>query len=171
MPRTRRASARSFAALALGACSAAFSVAAPLGCNLDAAVFVDPDIEAPVIEASKVALGSTVKGSFTLTLHLSVRASGESRVILGTFALKKPNEETVLVDSLPIVADPGSEVTVPEGETVTVKVSIDTGSKLLDASVRDAICGGDVVIAGIIQDSLLTTTTPVVSDPFTPACP
>ncbi|MFO0619561.1 MAG: hypothetical protein U0414_43640 [Polyangiaceae bacterium] len=140
-------------------------------CNTDAAVFVDPDIEDPAVTVTKAALGTTLTGSVTLTLHLSARASGPSSVTLGSFALKKSDGTTVLVENLPYSADPASPVAVAEDSTTTVKLTFDSGAKLLDAAVRDAVCAGDVVVAGVIEDSLLTTSTPVVSDPFTPSCP
>jgi hypothetical protein len=149
-----------------------FALALPsLGCNTDAAVFVDPDIEEPALTVTKAALGTAVSGSFTLTLHLSARAAGPSSVTLGTFTLKKTDGTTVLLDNVPYTADMASPVAVAEDSTTTVKLTIDSGSKLLDAAVRDAVCAGDVVLAGVVEDSLLTTSTPVVSDPFTPTCP
>lgn len=149
----------------------ALSLGSLSGCNLDAAVFVDPDIEEPSFAASKVALGTTISGSFRLTLHLSVRASGSSQVTVGAFQLKKSDGTTVLVDNLPITADMPNPVNVDEDSTTTVQLTISSGSDLLDATVRDAVCAGDVVIAGVIEDSLLSSSTPVASDPFTPDCP
>jgi hypothetical protein len=150
---------------------AALASSAVASCNLDAAVFVDPEIEAPAVTVTKSALGTGLKGSFTLTLHLSARASGPSQVTLGTFTLKKNNETSVVLDNLPFSADMSSPIAVAEDSTTTVTATIDSGSKLLDATVADAICAGDIVIAGVIQDSLQTSTTPVVSEPFTPTCP
>lgn len=156
---------------ATSALALASSLLSLSGCNLDPAVFVDPDIEEPSFSAAKVALGTTISGSFKLTLHLSVRASGPSQVTVGAFQLKKTDGTTVLVDNLPITADMASPVNVDEDSTTTVQITISSGSKVLDASVRDAVCGGDVIIAGVIEDSLLTTSTPVESEPFTPDCP
>lgn len=157
--------------LAVAVSLGALFVSGSAGCNLDPAVFVDPDIEEPSFAASKVALGTTISGSFRLTLHLSVRASGPSQVTVGSFQLKKSDGTTVLVDNLPITADKPNPVNVDEDSTTTVQLTVSSGTKVLDASVRDAVCAGDVVIAGVIEDSLLTTSTPVVSDPFTPDCP
>lgn len=140
-------------------------------CNTDAAVFVDPDVEEPAVTVTKAALGTSLTGTFTLTLHLSARASGPSNVTVGAFSLKKTDGTTVLVDNLPYAADTPNPVAVAEDSTTTVKITIDSGSKLLDAAVHDALCAGDVILAGVIEDSLLTTSTPVESDPFTPSCP
>lgn len=162
-----RMARRTSHSIALALCLAPYLLS---GCNTDAAVFVDPDIEEPAVTVTKAALGTSLTGSFTLTLHLSARAAGPSQVTVGAFALKKTDGTTVLVDNLPFTADKPNPVGVDEDTTTTVKVTIDSGSKLLDAAVHDAVCAGDVVIAGVIEDSLLTTSTPVESEPFKPSC-
>lgn len=159
--------ARTTQKIALALC---LPVVSSAGC-VDTAVFVDPEIEAPALTVTKAALGTSFTGSFDLTLHLADRASGPSSVTVGSFTLKKTDGTTVLVDNLPITADKPNPVGVDEDSTTTVKVTVDSGSKLLDAAVADAVCAGDVVIAGVIEDSLLTTSTPVESEPFKPTCP
>ena len=140
-----------------------------LECNTDAAVFVAPTIESPAIDVGKVALGTNLKGSFKLKLHLSARASGPSEVTLGTFSLKSADEKTTYAEPLPFTVDKPSSFAVAEDSDTVLTVTIDTGASLLAVSVHDTICaGGKVVLSGVMQDSLQTTATTFASDPFDP---
>lgn len=142
---------------------------APLltGCpNTDTAIFVDPTIETPAAEISSSALGTSVKGSFKLNLHLGARASGPSTVSMPTFAVqdaKRTVSATIPTDSgstpFPITVEPDSDV--------VVSVTFDTGTKLLDANLGTALCDPEgVIITGTIQDSLQQGGTTVESAVF-----
>jgi hypothetical protein len=149
----------------------ALLAAAPLfaGCiNTDTAVFVDPSIETPVLTVSKIALGTTVTGSFTLKLHLGARASGGSMVTMGELEIQDSQKTKALI--APLVVDAGSTpmpVPVAPDSDAVVPFKIDTGTKPLLTQVGTDLCdAGSVVITGTIQDSLQDTATPVESPVF-----
>ncbi|MFO0551456.1 MAG: hypothetical protein U0271_23905 [Polyangiaceae bacterium] len=145
--------------------SALLLVASMAGCDLDTAIFVDPTIESPEATIKNNVLGVSLTGSFDLVLHLGSRASDSSEVTYSSFTLET-SDRTVLLDSLPITASAPSPVTVDPGEDVTIQMTIDTGDDVLDAALYDQACAGNVVIAGVIDDSLATSSTPFVSQPF-----
>lgn len=149
--------------------AASFVAAAFLnaGCiDTDTAIFVDATIDSPSVDVGDEALGVTLSGDFQLTLHLGARASGPSEVTYGSFALKTASG-TVLVESLPASPSIPSPADVEPGGTDTlVTFTIDTGTDLLPATLKDQLCAEQVIIAGILDDSLATTSTPVESEPF-----
>lgn len=138
-----------------------------VGCiDTDTAVFVDATIDSPGVEVGDEALGVTLSGEFQLTLHLGARASGPSEVSYASFSLKTASG-TVVVESLPVSPSLPSPADVEPGGTDTVVTfTIDTGTDLLPAELKEQLCAEQVVIAGIIEDSLATTGTPVESEPF-----
>ena len=149
---------------------AAFSIL-HFGCNTDAAVFVAPTVEAPTLTVVKAALGTNLKGSFTLKLHLSARASGPSQVTLGTFSLKSADEKTTYAEPLPFTVDKASPFAVAEDSDTVLAITVDTGANPLPVALHDTVCaGGKIVVSGVLQDSLLTTATTFASDPFDPGC-
>ena len=136
--------------------------------DTDTAVFVDATIDQPQLTVTEEALGTSLTGSFLLVLHLGARASGESSVSFASFSLVDENDD-VIVESLPIVASDPSPVTVEAGGADTaVTFTIDTSPDLLDPSVRDQICAGQIAISGVVEDSLATAPTPVESGLFSP---
>ncbi|MFT3774406.1 MAG: hypothetical protein QM820_54295 [Minicystis sp.] len=142
--------------------------AAPLlaGCpNTDTAVFVEPSVASPTLTVAGSALGASVSGGFTLSLHLGARASGPSAVSLGQFAIQDATQTADIVS--PLTLDSGSTslpVTVEPDSDVQVALTFDTGAKLLPADVKDKLCAAaGVVITGTLQDSLQDTSTPVDS--------
>ncbi len=152
----------------LGSLAAGLTLA--LGCNTDAAVFVAPTIETPSITVTKEALGTKVTGGFTLKLHLGARASGASQVTLTSFSLKSADQKTTYVDTLPFQSDKPSPIAVAEDSDTNAAITIDTGANLLPAAVHDTVCaGGQIVVSGVLQDSLETAATPFVSAPFAPS--
>jgi hypothetical protein len=160
--RASRETGRHVAALALLA-----SVGVGAGCvNTDAAVFVDAGIDAPVVNVNQGALGTSVTGSFTVTLHLGARASGPSEVTFGAFAIEKADRSAVVVDSLPVTTSTSSPVGVDPDSDVEVDFAIDTGADPLPQAVVDGLCGGQLVVSGVLEDSLATKSTPIVSDAF-----
>lgn len=145
---------------------------APLlaGCpNTDAAVFVDPTIGTPTIEAGSSVLVSSIKGSFPLNLHLGARASGPSQVSIGQFEIQDAKKTGAIVTPLPV--DSGSTqfpVTVEPDSDVAVTLSFDMEAK---ADVVMKLCDpAGVIITGTIEDSLQDTATPVESAVVHPSC-
>lgn len=145
--------------------------AASLGCiNTDAAIFVDASTENPAVNVKSAALGTSLSGGFSLSLHLGARAADSSDVALQSFALVTEDEKTVLADSLPLAASGATfPVTVDPDTTVDIDLAIDFGEDLVEQAVADAICNaGSVRFKGAITDSLRGTTVPVVTDPVAP---
>jgi hypothetical protein len=167
-----RKSCRTLHALRLQASTALVAFLAS-GCpNTDAAVFVDAEIEAGSVAIEPQTLGVALSGSFTLSLHLSARASGPSEVSYGSFSLLSADQSDTLVASLPLTASLASPVDVAPDATVTVELTIDMGSDLLDAGLVERICAGPVVFSGVVDDSLLGGSTTAVSQPIVPSgCP
>ena len=138
-------------------------------CNTDAAVFVAPTVESPTLTVEKAALGTKLTGTFKLKLHLSARASGPSQVTLSSFSLKSADQKTTYVDPLPFSADKSAPIAVAENSDTLVVITVDTGANLLPSTVHDTICGGgQVVVTGILVDSLQTSSTTFESDAFAP---
>ncbi|MBK8251355.1 MAG: hypothetical protein IPK82_01635 [Polyangiaceae bacterium] len=142
-----------------------------LGCiNTDAAIFVDPSTDNPALQVQSAALGTSVSGGFSLSLHLGARAADSSDVALQSFTLVTEDEKTVLVESLPLAASGATfPVTVEPDTTVDIDLTIDFGEDLVEQAVADAICNaGSVRFKGAITDSLRGTTVPVVTDAVVP---
>ncbi len=161
--------ARHGAGVRLAALAWLAATALAVGCvNTDTAVFVDAGIDAPVVNVNQGALGTSVTGSFTVTLHLGARASGPSEVTFGAFAIETADRTAVVVDSLPVTASTSSPVAVDPDSDVEVDFTIDTGTDPLPQAVVDGLCAGQLVISGVVEDSLATKSTPIVSDAFLP---
>jgi hypothetical protein len=140
-----------------------------IGCNTDAAVFVDPTVESPKVSVQGGALGVGVSGSFELDLHLSARASGTSTVKLGEFELDTADKDPI-VSPLPIEGDKTFPLTVDQDSDVTVHFTFDSGKDPLPAAKKDALCGkSGLAIKGTIEDSLAGSSTPVFSATFDPS--
>ncbi len=144
-------------------------VALSTGCiDTDTAVFVDATIDNPSLTVTEETLGTALDGSFELTLHLGARASGPSTVTFQSFSLES-EDGTVLVESLPVSSPDQNAGVEPGGTDTVVTFTISTEDGLLESAVKDQICAGSVVVSGVIQDSLATSTTPVESEPFSPS--
>lgn len=143
------------------------------GCpNTDAAVFVDAEIQGGSVAIEPQTLGVALTGGFTLSLHLSARASGPSEVSYGSFSLMNADQSETLIASLPLSASVAAPVDVEPDATVTVELTIDMGADLLDAELVDRICAGPVVFTGVVDDSLRGGSTTAVSPPIVPSgCP
>jgi len=139
------------------------------GCiDTDTAVFVDATIDNATLSAEQLPLGTALSGSFELTLHLGARASGPSEVGYLSFSIKSEAGD-VIVDNLPVEASQPAPVTVdPGGSDSVVTFTLDTGAEL-GTEVFDQICAGPIIISGVIEDSLATSSTPVESEPFSPS--
>jgi|SRR5687767_1567368 hypothetical protein len=141
------------------------------GCvDTDPAVFVDATVGGATLTVQGGGLGVTLSGVFALELHLGARASGPSDVTFSSFSLKAA-DDTVLVESLPVSPDKPSPVAVEPGSDVAVTFTIDTGADTLPADLKDRICGGQVKIAGVLEDSLESESSPVESPLFSASCP
>lgn len=168
----RRTSSRTPRALLLQVGTALLALVATACPNTDAAVFVDADIQGGTVAIEPQTLGVALSGGFTLSLHLSARASGPSEVSYGSFSLMNADQTETFVASLPLSASVPSPVDVDPDATVTVELTIDTGSDLLDAALVERICAGPVVFSGVVDDSLRGGSTTAVSPPIVPSgCP
>lgn len=143
--------------------------ASPLlaGCpNTDTAVFVAPAIESPTLDVTKGLLGTSVKGSFTLTLHLGARASGPSDVSDLSIDIRDANDASIT--DITALLDAGATqfpVRVEQDSDVDVAMTFDSGSKPIEDALATKLCDpAGVSIGGTIKDSLQDSATPVGSD-------
>jgi hypothetical protein len=144
-----------------------------VGCISDdeAVVFVDANIVNPTASVMPGTLVTRFSGSFRLTLNLGPRASGPSKVSLGAFSIKGADEKTVIVSPLEAATTTVFPVEVPvDGET-SVEFTFDEQlSDMQGTSVKDQLCAASGIrIAGDIQDSLQSGSTPAVSAVFHPS--
>lgn len=138
------------------------------GCDTSTAVFVAPGIETPALTVGKETLGTTLKGTFVLTLELASRASGPSDVGIDFFSLRNADGTQTLLASLPVAVDRALPITVAEDSEVEVTITVDTGTTLLPKELADTLCAGQVTIDGAITDTLDPSGSTVVrSQPFT----
>jgi len=142
-----------------------------VGCgDDDPAVFVEPSIGTPEATVGTLQLGTSLKGSFSLSLHLGSRASGPSDVGVGAFMIQNADQSETFVSPLEVSADRDLPVTVDPDSDQTIVFSFDTAADLLPAEISFALCNMEgVVISGAIQDSLQDGATPVVSAVFKPS--
>lgn len=138
--------------------------------NTDAAVFVEAHLGSPSATVSALLLGTSVKGQVSLSLHLGPRASGDSSVTLGAFSVVSADQQKTLVASLPVKPNVTFPVTVRVDSDASALLTFDTGGALLPKALAAELCAGQLRITGVIQDSLETAQTPVVTDPFSPTC-
>jgi hypothetical protein len=153
--------------------SVAVVLSACLGCdgalNTDPAIFVDVDVTDPTIAVENNALGTVVNGGFTMSLHLGARAAGSSTVNVQSFELVSEDQNTVIVDALPLRAEGQALPIVVEPDTTEdIPIVIDLGSDQLPADVGQKLCSfARAIYRGSITDSLRGTTVPVLTDPVT----
>src|SRR5262245_61581564 len=116
-------------ALRLWLLGAAFCAA---GCeiNTDPSIFVDLDITEPEVDVESKALGTVVTGGFTLHVHLGARASGPSAVDVQAFTLVSSDQNTVLLEALPLRAE-GAQfpLEVQPNTDTDVAMVIDNGNE------------------------------------------
>lgn len=142
------------------------------GCvNTDAAVFVEPTIEHGEAAVSGGTLGVSVKGAFTLKLHLGPRASDSSKVDLVSFNLLDAGQKAEITPIVLSMQD--STITVAPETDTTQLISFDIGGKTLPSATKPKLCDpAGIVIGGVLQDSLLATSTPFFSPIVHPTgCP
>lgn len=155
--------------------AAAALAALASGCiDTDAAVFVDPSIAAPEATVASSALGTGLRASFALKLHLGPRASGPSRVAVRTFEIATADRKIAIVAPLPVETATALPVEVAPDSDVTVAFTVDTsaGGTTLPGEAAAALCAAEGIrITGTIEDSLEDGATPVVSEVFHARCP
>lgn len=148
----------------------ALSGSAGCGVNTDPSIFVELTVKDPTVDvANSTTLGTAITGGFTLEVHLGARAAGSSEVAVQQFELVSKDENTVVVESLPLAADGQPlPLTVEPDTDEDVAIVIDLGSKLLAKDIGQKLCNfGEVKYRGSITDSLRGTTLPVLTDPVT----
>ena len=144
-------------------------LAGAAGCdelNTDPTIFADAKVEAPYVDVRQKALGADITGGFTLSLHLGPRAADSTDVALEGFQLVSEDQNTLIVDSLPLRAKSGTlPVTLDPGSDEHIDILIDYGGKLAPKEEGDKMCSFGVVrFRGSISDSLRGTSQPVLTD-------
>jgi hypothetical protein len=138
------------------------------GLNTDPSIFVEAKVEDPYLDVQKKgALGADVTGGFTLTLHLGPRAADSTKVALEGFQLVSEDQNTLIVDSLPLRAEGATlPVTVDPGDDKDIEILIDYGGDLATQEEGDKLCSfGLIRFRGSISDSLRGSPQPVLTDP------
>jgi hypothetical protein len=138
--------------------------------NTDPTVFVEPTLEKPEATVSGGALGTGIKGSFQLSLHLGPRATGSSQVKLGVCNVLDAEKKGEIVSALPVTTQTELPVSVELDSDVDLSFTFDSGTKPLPSEVLPALCDpAGVVLGGTIEDSLQDRATPFASAVFHPA--
>ncbi len=151
---------------------AASALLAGAGCSsnaldTDPTLFVAATVKDATVDVqtSPNMLVKTLSGGFTLALHLGIRASGDADVNVQQFELVSEDQNTLIVESLPltakgqslpIVVEPGTDEDVPITIEAT-ELKGDEGTKLCSF--------GTVRYRGSLTDSLRGGTVPVLTDP------
>lgn len=143
---------------------------AGLGCdgvNTDPSIFVEISVSNPTVAVQEVALGTAVTGGFTMSLHLGARAADSTTVNVQGFELVSEDQNTIIVDALPLAAKGGTLPIVVDPDTdEDVEIVIDLGDDLLTKDIGQKLCSfGKARYRGSITDSLRGTTVPVLTDP------
>jgi hypothetical protein len=148
-------------------CATALLGSTGCGINTDPTIFVDAKVETPTVNVSQKALGTSVTGGFTLSLHLGARAVGPAQVNVQSFQLLSEDQKTVEADSLPLKATGRTlPITIDPDTDLSVPIEIDLGSELLSKDVGTKLCSfGTARYSGSITDSLRGGTVPVLTDP------
>lgn len=142
---------------------------ASVGCvNTDPTIFTEVTPKDFSVNVEQQALGAQITGGFTLELHLGARAAGSSEVDIQQFEIISKDENTIIVDSLPLAVDGQELPIVVEPDTdADVVVKIDYGSQLEENSVGDNLCNfGLVRFRGSVTESLKGGTVPVLTEPL-----
>lgn len=124
--------------------------------NPDQSIFIEPAIKNATAFVGTHPLGTSIKGEFTLNLHLGPRASGSSQVTLGAFSILDSGQ-TAAITSVQIEATATEfPVTVDLDSFSFVALTFNLGNKLLPIEAKGQLCDPTgVIISGTIQDSLL----------------
>lgn len=135
--------------------------------NTDPSIFADAKVEDPYVDVREKPLGADITGGFTLALHLGPRAADSTKVALEGFQLVSEDQNTLIVDSLPLRAESATlPVTLEPGSDEDIAILIDYGGDLAPKEEGDKMCSfGLVRFRGSISDSLRGTSQPVLTDP------
>lgn len=134
------------------------------GCGSKGSVSLSVDIEQPTVSVAEGAAGTSLSGSFQVSLALGPEASGSTHVTPGNFSLQ--NEAGMpVIDNLNLTARPDFPIDVAKGETQVVNLSFEK-----DDVDRELVCSGKLRIVGSVLDSLKGGTDPVSSELFTADC-
>jgi hypothetical protein len=133
----------------------ALSVALILsGCGSKSIVSLSASIQNADLAVAQVALGTTLSGSFVLSLALGNRASGSTQVSLESFSLLSSADKSTLIAPLKVTPQGATfPLTVGVGQTKNVTFQLDT-SDTLQSSEKAALCAGPVLIVGTVTDTL-----------------
>lgn len=137
------------------------------GCGSKGAVTLTAQIQNPSLAVKSVALGTALEGSFDLLLDLGPEAPKATTVTPGSFALR--NQQSVLVSTLGVTFSDAPPYEIAVGGSKTITVTLDA-SKLVEASVRDALCAGQVSYLATLSDTLTSNTSTTESLRFSPNC-
>jgi hypothetical protein len=104
---------------------------------------------------------------------LGPRASGSSKVTVGSVNITDAQGKTTIVPSLSVMTNETFPVDVAPSSDLNIDVTYDLGDKTIPMTVTDQLCGAaGVTISGTIMDSLQTVATPFLSESFKPmGCP
>ena len=121
-------------------------------------------IDQPMVSVVDGAAGTSLSGSFQVSLAQGSEASGSTHVTPGNFSLQT-EAGAPLIEVLNLTSTPEFSVDVAKGQTQTLSLVFEK-----DSVDRDAVCAGKVRIVGSVMDSLKGGTEPVSSALFTPDC-
>lgn len=143
------------------------------GCDLDAAVFVEPTIESSSVTVTPSGLVTGLSGAFELELHLGSRASGPGEVTLRSVSLTNADRSSTVVDAVGALPSPSFPVTVAVDSDQLVSFTVSADDNQLEAAAVDTLCGsGDLVYVVVLDDSLRGGSVTAVGEPVTPSgCP
>lgn len=143
------------------------------GCDLDAAVFVEPTITSSSVMVTPSGLVTGLSGGLELELHLGSRASGPSDVTLQSVSLTNVDRSITVVDAVGALPDPPFPITVEVDSDQLVSLTVSSDENQLEAAAVDTLCGsGDLVYVVILDDALRGGTVTADSEPVTPTgCP
>lgn len=139
----------------------------------EAIIFVDPSVSAPEGTVVSNVLGSTITGSFQLRLVLGPRASGSSKVTIGSVNITDAQGKSTIVPSLSVMTSQSFPLDVPPSSDINIDVTYDLGGATIPMATAEALCmPAGVAISGTISDSLHSAATPFLSESFKPmGCP
>ncbi len=146
---------------------------AVVGCDPDAAVFVEPTITSSSVSVTTSGLVTGLSGAIALNLHLGPRASGPGEVTLQAVSLTNADRSVTLVEAVGALPAPAFPVSVPVDADVGVALTVSADENMLAADAATALCGsGALVYVVVLDDTLRGGTVTAAGDPVDPAgCP
>lgn len=124
------------------------------GCGNKDIVSLSAHIQNADLSVTQAPLGTTLSGSFVLSLALGNRASGSTQVSLESFSILSSANQSTLIAPLKVTPQGAAfPLTVGVGDTKNVKFQLDTADTL-PAGKQAALCAGPVLIVGTVTDTL-----------------